>query len=279
MIKSIFKRVFETSEKKPFEILGFSAVKMIIETVVCAIPVIPAVILVFIASFFQYYFSYRIAGIAFAVIAVVPALLIICLGILAVSCVAVLEAGMYKMYLGYISEGNGKISDLFSGFKNFKLFLRIVGGYWWKILYLFLWGIIPVAGPFIAIYKAYAYRFSSVILIMKPEISVKETLEVSKLMTNGKKAQIFLCDLIVIGATFVLSLVGEIITIIPIVGWILSIPVTIILWAAGIVSQIIISLVTACFYYVLDSGIFEEEVIFEEIKDNYFMNCDNYENE
>ena len=279
MVKSIFKRVFETVKKKPFEIFGFSIVKMLIEAVICAVPIVPVAILVFIGSFIQYYISYRVAGMVFAAVAIIPILIVVCLAILAICATMVLEVGIYKMYLGYVSEGKGKISDLFFGFKSMKLFLRIIGGYWWKMLFIFLWGIIPVAGVFIAIYKVYSYRFSSIILIMKPEVSVKESLEVSKLMTNGKKGSMFLCDLIIAGIVFGVSLIGEVISIIPIIGWILGVPIGIALWVIAIASEIVMYLTTACFYYVLDNGIFEEEILFEEIKDNYFMNCENYENE
>ena len=92
--------------------------------------------------------------------------------------------------------------------------------YWWKVILLdllvglivSLWSLLFVIPGIVA---AYRYRMARYLLITHPELSITECMSASKAMTQGHKWELFVLDLSFLG--------WELLTVVPIVGWLLSI--------------------------------------------------------
>lgn len=125
--------------------------------------------------------------------------------------VFVLNAGMTAVYLaGY--RGQEVNSDaLFAGFKRF---FKVAGGMGWMALWIFIWGLIPIAGVVFAVIKMYSYRFVPYIIIQNPDIAPTEALRLSVKRTEGYKGRLFLADFFVglayVGILLVFSLLSSI---------------------------------------------------------------------
>jgi len=135
--------------------------------------------------------------------------------------VLVLELGMANIFLrGY--RGNEISSTLlFEGFSN--KFARNAGGMGWRMLWLLIWGLIPVAGIFIAIVKFYSYRFVPYIMLTEPDIPATEALKKSMIQTNGYKGKMFVADLLIILAVAITTIIFIFIMRIPYIGPLLAI--------------------------------------------------------
>lgn len=105
----------------------------------------------------------------------------------------VITAGMQKIYLDGLDEKTVNSDQLFVGFKSF---FRIAGGMAWRDLWIFIWALIPIAGPVLAICKSYQYRFVPYILMEEPDVGATEALRLSMKKTNGKKSDMFVADLL-----------------------------------------------------------------------------------
>ena len=171
--------------------------------------------------------------------------------IIAIPIILTLSAGMFALYLdGY----NGKpisSKQLFKGFSKENLF-RVTGGMCWYYLWSLLWIFVPVVG----IIKAYSYRFTPYILITRPEIDATDALKISMIETKGYKLMMFLTDLLIFAAIFVVSLVLSLLAQIPYVGFlfgIISVLFTIAIW---LFLPLFCGLVGAAFYQETKSGTF-----------------------
>ena len=143
-----------------------------------------------------------ILGLAQAVLGVIASALFSSLLILAINFlfVPILQYGVYYNSIRiYRGDRGGKIDlrDLFIGFR--VNFARNFGGYLWRALFLFLWGLIPFAGSIIAIIKSYAYCMTPFILLEHPEIDARQALKESIRMTEGHKWDLFVMDLSFLG--------------------------------------------------------------------------------
>lgn len=127
----------------------------------------------------------------------------------------VITCGMAKVYIDGLHDRKVNSDQLFEGFSRF---FRIAGGMAWRTLWIFIWGLIPIAGIVMAIIKSYEYRFVPYILMTRPEVTATEALRLSKKMTNGKKAHMFAADFLVTLAIFVAALVIAVFASIPYIG-------------------------------------------------------------
>lgn len=126
------------------------------------------------------------------------------LPIVSLPIVFALEAGLYVLYLkGYRGEEVAS-ADLFTGFKKF---MHVAGGMAWMYLWVFIWGLIPIAGIVFAVVKAYEYAFVPYILINEPEVGATEALKKSQTMTKGLKAKMFWSEFIVAIAFMIVALI------------------------------------------------------------------------
>lgn len=161
---------------------------------------------------------------------------------------AVLSVGMASVYLdGY--RGREVNSDqLFSGFKDFW---RTAGGMCWKKLWILLWTLIPIAGPFIAIVKEYSYSFTPYVLSEDKSVTATEALRKSIKSTNGYKVKmfcaLFLPQLIISIGMLLLSVLSQI----PIIGILFSLALAIVVIVYALFGPLFFGLVQAGFYDVI----------------------------
>ena len=89
-----------------------------------------------------------------------------------------------NVYLGIQVQTN----DLFFGFNHFgrAVCINLLSG-----LYLVLWSLIPIVGPFIAIVKYYSYSMATYICLDNPEMGYNDCITRSREMMNGNKWQLF----------------------------------------------------------------------------------------
>jgi len=133
--------------------------------------------------------------------------------------ILVLQLGMANIFLcGYRGLPiNAK--QLFEGFSG--KFFRNAGGMGWRGLWLLIWFLVPIAGPFIAVVKFYSYRFVPYIMLTNPDIHATDALKMSMAQTKGYKGKMFLTDLVIIAAVFVATLIFFFIRMIPFIGIVL----------------------------------------------------------
>ncbi len=115
----------------------------------------------------------------------------------------ILEYGVYynalRLYRNDSREGMD-YKDLFIGFQ--EQFGRNFGAYLWKSLFLFLWGLVPIAGPILVTVKRYAYCMTSFVIVEHPEIDATQALKESIKLTSGHKWDLFVLDLSFMGWNF-----------------------------------------------------------------------------
>lgn len=213
MFLESYKKALEVIMKKPFVLWGLSLL---------------SVVIMFLGS---------IITAPIFVLGVVVSFLITC--------------GMSKVYLDGLEGKEVNSEQLFACFN--KNFLKVAGGMAWMNLWIFIWALIPIAGPIIAIVKAYSYRFVPYILITKPEVSATEALRLSMKMTNGIKGQMFLADLCFVGGVWVASFVLGLFSAIPVLGTLFALALAVLLIAVGVFGNIFTGLYQAYFFAKKDA--------------------------
>ena len=180
----------------------------------------------------------------------------------------VLSVGMTKVYLDGLKGKEVSSEQLFEGFSD--KWGRIAGALAWRDLWILIWALVPVAGPIIAIIKAYEYRFVPYIVATRPEVKATEALKLSMKETEGKKGQMFLADFllgfIIFAAYLAIFIVMAIFGAIPYIGglFIAVFGLVIILLTIAILAfySIFTGLYQASFY---DDGEAVAEVVVEEV--------------
>ncbi len=116
--------------------------------------------------------------------------------------------GTVKLYMDGLKGKEVNSKQLFYAFN--KNCVKTAGALAWQNLWTVIWAFVPVYGTI----KAYSYRFVPYITVSHPEISAFDALKISMKMTNGKKLQMWLADLIFVAApmiaSFILGLLGSI---------------------------------------------------------------------
>jgi len=159
--------------------------------------------------------------------------------------ILVLNIGMVSVFLdGY--RGN-KIcaQQLLVGFKNF---LHFCGGMAWMLLWVFLWGLIPVAGIVFAVIKMYNYRFVPYILLAEPEISASDALKKSVEQTSGYCGRMFGADIIIIACVLGACILLYLLSFIPYMGIIFAILTLVLMLAFVVLAPLLFGVIQAAFY-------------------------------
>ena len=107
-----------------------------------------------------------------------------------------LSVGLAYIFLAGYNGEELKASDIFICFTDWKTTKRVIGGYAWKDLWVFLWSLIPVVGWIFAIIKHYSYALTPYILAKEPEISATEAMKVSAARAKGYRGKMFGADLL-----------------------------------------------------------------------------------
>ncbi len=100
------------------------------------------------------------------------------------------SCGAAKLYLDGLKGKKVNSKQLFAAFN--RNCVRTAGAMAWRDLWTFIWSMVPIIGTV----KAYSYRFVPYILVSRPEISAFDALKVSMKLTDGKKLQMWLADLV-----------------------------------------------------------------------------------
>lgn len=164
-----------------------------------------------------------------------------------------LSLGAVKLYMDGLKGNPVSSKQLFFAFnKNWLKSCTVLG---WQALWSLIWAFVPIYG----IVKAYSYRFVPYIAVTHPELSAFDALKLSMRMTEGKKGQMFLADLVFaiapsIATGILTSLAG-----IRGIGFIFAI------------ASFLVSLAVALFG-TLFSGLYQAS-FFNEDEANYYINA------
>lgn len=206
MLSTIYSRAFKVLMQKPLKLWGISLLGILLSGVLGALC------------------GFAIPGLA------------LCVGLL-------IGTSMTIIYLkGYRGE-EVSTTDLFVCFKDWKTIKRVLLGLGWMWLWIFLWSLIPIVGPIIAIIRIYEYRLTPYILVFEPEVSITEAIKISSQKTNGYKAQMFLAEFLF---GLILGVGSAILAIIPVLGWIAIL-------AVYALAPLFLGLVQAAFYEEINS--------------------------
>lgn len=169
--------------------------------------------------------------------------------LIAIPIALALSAGLVGvLYKGYTSGGEADTKTLFKPFKDFKTFKRTAGGMGWMSLWIILWALIPVAGPFLAIWKGLQYMFVPYILNEEENVSGMDALKKSMSDTKGLKGSMFVALILPYIAFFLVSLVLSLLGLIPYVGIVFKIIMIIVDIAWYIAAPLALGLIQAGFY-------------------------------
>lgn len=108
-----------------------------------------------------------------------------------------LEIGCRKFFVRNLDDPSTELNCLSAGFDtNYKNVVKVM---FLRMLYLFLWFLIPIAGPIIMIVKSYEYMMIPYLLADDPNMSREEAFAASKEMMDGQKWNAFVLGLSFIG--------------------------------------------------------------------------------
>ena len=210
------------------------------------------------------------------------------LTIVGISFAAVVAAGMSKVYLDALDGKEVNSDQLFAGFRRFW---TVLGGLAWEVLWEMIWvfavggGIIVVGGAIFLIFygfkipmivsevivgvvifplyvagivlvtnRKYAYRFVPYILMTRDDVSATEALRLSVRLTNGKKLQMFLADIILSAALPTVIMLFFLPTLIPYVGGIFAVLFIAVVVVVSLLLPIFTGLYSAAFYKMPEVG-------------------------
>ncbi len=123
--------------------------------------------------------------------------------VLALAVELLLMTAMTMIYLqGYRGE-EFRTTDLFACFRGWKTVGRVLGGMGWMLLWILIWGLIPIVGIVFAIIRTYEYRLTPYILLTEPEVPVTDAIKISRERTAGYKGKMFLADFLAVLLPFV----------------------------------------------------------------------------
>jgi len=107
----------------------------------------------------------------------------------------------YVLYCRNIVTGAPQsINNLFAGFNQYS---RVICTGLLVALYTFLWSLLFIIPGIIASYR---YRFAYQFIIDYPEMTATQAIEASKMMTRGRKMDLFVLDLSFIGWNLLVGL-------------------------------------------------------------------------
>ena len=152
--------------------------------------------------------------------------------------------------------------ELFETMKDWKTIKRVLAGMGWSYLWIFLWSLIPIAGPILAIIKGYEYGLVPYILVKKPELNAVKARELSIEKTKGFKGQMFLADLVVYAIIFAAVAILFGLGMIKYVGILFLIIMVLLLICVGVLLPLFMGIVHAAFYEELIGE--EEKTVAEE---------------
>ena len=150
--------------------------------------------------------------------------------------------GAAKLYMDGLKGKEVNSKQLFAAFN--KNAVKTAGAMAWKDLWTLIWAGVPIYGTV----KAYSYRFVPYIVMARPEISAFDALKISMKMTNGKKLQMWLADVVFAIAPGAAMLILGLLSAIPLLGAIFSLALAVLALALLLFSNIFVGLYSAAFF-------------------------------
>ena len=159
-----------------------------------------------------------------------------------------LSASLSVLHLKAVRGEAYETNDIFAAFKDLSTAMRVIGGMLWMSLWLFIWGLIPLVGPIIAIIKTYEYAFTPYILITRPDLGALDALKESQRLTVGLKGRMFCAGIIPAVILAAAMIVFGVFALIPVIGGIFLLFILIEWLIIAFVLPLFLGLVNAGFY-------------------------------
>ena len=211
MMMTIYGRALKVLLKKPFKLWGLSLLAILLTSVLGGL-----------------------CGVAIPVLGIGVGLLI--------------STAMTIVFLrGYRGE-DVNVLQLFECFKDWKTIKRVLLGLGWMGLWVFLWSLIPIAGPIIALIRIYEYRLTPYILVLEPEVPITEAIKISSQKTKGYKLQMWLADFVYVLIFWVACFVLGLFSAIPVLGMLFALVLILLYIAFCALAPLFAGLVQAAFY-------------------------------
>lgn len=159
--------------------------------------------------------------------------------------VLTLQAGMAAVYLDAYLGAAVNSEQMFSGFKNFK---KVAPGMAWQLLWVTLWGLIPVVGFVFAIIKTCEYAFTPYLLLKDETVTPLTAIKKSQEMTKGYRGQIFLALFLPSICVGVVGTILGFLGIIPFVGILFGVINFVFSIAVGVIFPLFMGILQASIY-------------------------------
>ena len=151
-------------------------------------------------------------------------------------------AGTTKLFMDGLKGKEVNSKQLFAAFN--KNAVKTAGAMAWQSLWTLIWSGVPVYG----IVKAYSYRFVPYIIMSRPEISAFDALKISMKMTEGKKLQMWLADVVFVAGAAIIGFILGLLSAIPFLGIIFSFASAVFMLAMVLFSYLFAGLYMASFF-------------------------------
>ncbi len=218
MLMTIYGRALKVVLQKPFKLWGLSLLSILLISVLSGL-----------------------CGVAIPVLGLSVALLI--------------STAMTMIFLrGYRGEDVNAV-QLFTCFKDWNTIKRVLLGLGWMALWIFLWSLIPIVGPFFALVRVYEYRLTPYILVFEPDVPITEAIKISAQKTKGYKLQMWLADFVYVIIFFVAVLVLALLSAIPFLGLLFALVLVVLYIAFIALAPLFGGLVQAAFYEEITTAV------------------------
>lgn len=176
------------------------------------------------------------------IVSIVASLVTMSIPFLSIAIGYLFTLGGVKLYMDGLKGKEVNSKQLFAAFN--KNCVKSAGAMAWQQLWTVIWAFVPVYG----IVKSYSYRFVPYIVTTHPEISAFDALKISMKMTEGKKLQMWLADIVF---TVVPAVAGGILgalSAIPLIGGAFSLISLVLVLAIALFGSIFTGLYQASFF-------------------------------
>lgn len=176
------------------------------------------------------------------IVSIVASLVTMSIPFLSIAIGYLFTLGGVKLYMDGLKGKEVNSKQLFAAFN--KNCVKSAGAMAWQQLWTVIWAFVPVYG----IVKSYSYRFVPYIITTHPEISAFDALKISMKMTEGKKLQMWLADIVF---TVVPAVAGGILgalSAIPLIGRAFSLISLVLVLAIALFGSIFTGLYQASFF-------------------------------
>lgn len=150
--------------------------------------------------------------------------------------------GGVKLYMDGLKGKEVNSKQLFAAFN--KNWLKSAAAMGWQQLWTLIWGFVPVMGTI----KRLSYRFVPYIISVHPEISAFDALKLSMRMTQGKRLQMWLADLVLAGAIVTTVAILAALAFVRYIGFFFLLALLSVLLVVALFGKIFVGLYQASFF-------------------------------